>query len=139
MFHDEIRAVSWFDLSSLPAGAEIVEATLSVFVFWVNELAHDGLACTALTSGWDVETVESSFPEFDPEPFDEIADDPDESTYTFDVTTMIEEIVELGEPNHGFMFYFPDGEPTHELWILSCDYYQTNGRPKLTIEYVEPE
>jgi hypothetical protein len=127
-----------FDLSPVPAGATIEEATLTVFSFWMEEIAHDGLACTALTSDWDVETAESNFPTFDDAPYEQIGDDPEETMLVYDVTATIEEIVEFGEPNYGFMMYFPLGEPTHESYVISCDNYDPYGRPKLTVTYTDP-
>jgi hypothetical protein len=82
-----------------------------------------------------VDTIESDFPTFDEEPF---AAELTEYEAVFDVTPLIEETVEFGEPNYGFMLFFPEGEPMHELGILSCDYEDPWGRPFLTIEYTQP-
>jgi hypothetical protein len=106
-----------------------------VLYFWMEEIAHDGLSATAITSDWDVETVEADFPEFDTDPFEEVGDDPYEMQADFDVTDALDEIIQFGEPNYGFMLYFPEGEPPHEAAVLSCDNEQPNGRPKLTITY----
>lgn len=127
-----------FDLSSVPQGSTIEAASLSVFTFWVNELAYDGISGARITSDWDVDTVESNFPDFDAEPYDMEYDDIEEMIPVFDVTETIEDIVEFDEANYGFMLHFLVGDPIHELAVLSCDSADPWGRPSLTITYVEP-
>jgi len=124
-----------FDLSPVPASATIQQATLTLYTFWMGEVPYDSFSATRITSDWDAETVESEFPTFDDEAY-EVA--MTEYEAVFDVTPTIEEIVEFGEPNYGFMLYFVEGEPLHELGVLSCDYEDPSGRPYLTITYTQP-
>ena len=127
-----------FDLSPVPQNAIIEEATLKVFTFWVNELAYDGISGARIISDWDVDTIESNFPDFDSELYDMEYEDLEEMIPVFDVTETIVDIVELGEANYGFMLYFLVGDPIHELAVLSCDSADPWGRPSLTVTYTEP-
>jgi len=127
-----------FDLTTIPDGVTVKDATLTVVGFWMDEVGGEELAATRVTGSWDVETVEASFPPFHPTPYPRVPEDIDTGTNEFIVTDLVRRVVEEGAPNQGFMLYFPNGvsyEDTNDFIAISCDNYNTWSRPSLTITY----
>lgn len=128
-----------FDLSTIPDGVTVQDATLTVVGFWMDEVAGgEELAVTEITGAWDMETVETSFPTFNLTPFLRVPADLDTGDNEFIVTDQVRSVVQDGAPNHGYMLYFRNGvsfEDTNDFIAISCDSSNTWARPSLTITY----
>lgn len=134
-----------FNLASIPAGAKIKDAKLSVYVFDnYYEGTNGPKSLFRLTKSWTGSTVTWSTP-WTTKGGDFSATAVAKSTNTalntwedYAITATIKDMVENNGANYGFLFKFDSMTPARGASIRSSEASQTTQRPKLTVTYELP-
>ncbi len=130
-----------YDLSDIPQGAKIKEATLSFYNYAIDPKLHNQTRNAAksiykITSSWQARTVNwNSNVKFTSSP---IADNPSTSIRVwldYDVTATIKDVIENGAANNGFLMKFKNPSRYLGAKIYASESSQRTYRPKLKIVY----
>lgn len=137
-----LRSLMKFDLSSIPVGAFVTEATLSLYYNPTsNTNGQEGSNAAYLqriTTPWDENTVT-----WDNQPVSTTTDQVTlaESTSlsqdypVIDVTTLVQAMIDDPANSHGFMFRLANEQEYRSMKFASSDYPDAALRPKLEVCY----
>lgn len=143
--NSDIKSVIDFDLSSIPAGATIISAELSLF-FNPDDSSgpHNNLTSSnasylrRVTTPWDESTVtwdtQPSITTVNqvivPESTSSTQDYPD-----MDVTNLVQDMINDPANSHGLMLEGISDQEYHGLYFASSDHQNAELRPKLVVTY----
>lgn len=139
-------------LPELPAGAQILSATLSLYtVPWGEDNRYATVAAHRLLREWQPETANYLTPwstpglqagvDYQDEPFRTIELDDllhAEGWLEVDVTALVQDWL-AGEPNHGLVIRLTgESYGMAHLWVYSGEYEDPNLRPRFSLAYRRP-
>ena len=139
-------------LPEMPAGSEIVSATLSLYtVPWGEDNRYATVAAHRLLREWQPETANYLSPwaapglqagqDYEVEPFQVIDLDRllhDEGWLEFDVTALVQDWL-AGEPNYGLVVRLSDESfGMAHLWVYTGEYEDPSLRPRFSLVYRRP-
>ncbi|NOZ05879.1 MAG: DNRLRE domain-containing protein [Chloroflexi bacterium] len=143
-----------FDLHAIPAEADVVSATLSLYATWQSnglyacgrayglkrpwsEDAADWYAATT-TSLWGQQGASDTTTDRDPASFAlRTFLSGDSRWYDFPVTWLAQRWVNTPQSNHGLLLY-PSGVSSTQMDFASSEFWNLSQRPRLTIVYDLP-
>jgi hypothetical protein len=128
---DSKRALYHFDLSSVPAGATILSATVH---FWVERESKDDVFVHRVTDSWTEygATWNNTAGDFDPDPEARFEPSQEHEYVSVDITSVAQEWVNGSVPNHGLMLI---GEGDKESRFGSRERKKSNERPFLEVTF----
>jgi uncharacterized repeat protein (TIGR01451 family) len=143
------RGLLYFDLSALPSGATINQATLHLWLAsWQRPAGSNApmtISVHPLNGGWEEDTVTwNKWPGHGEEVASIEVQPGPERWYEFDVTTLVQQWVSGAITNNGFALIGDESVGYHDrsFWSKECDPAKcgTNRerQPQLVIEYTEP-
>lgn len=134
-----------FDLTTIPQGANILNAKLSLFSpsDSTRDLSHSTLSGTneffvrRVTSEWDPQTITwQNQPEYSTNgeviSGSSLTHDQD---YEIDITTIVRSIIETDEENYGFLIMLKQESFYRQICFASNNYHDHLMRPHLQIKY----
>lgn len=140
------RFLMRFKLPSLPAGAAVVSATLTLRVeLWGKESFPGAAVVYRVLVPWDPITTTYNSPwstpgmasgiDYDPTPLDLIPV-PDKGWLTFDVSRAVEAWYTLGRPNYGLVVMMSaDSHNQAHHWLFTSEQPDPADRPTLRVAY----
>ena len=136
------RSMIKFDVSSIPAGATVVSATLRLYV--VNKLGQNdsNIGMYFIVTDWEENIVtwtSSGGGGYDPASLAEPLIEWTSGWKEWDVPPgLIHEWIDGVTPNHGLLLDFLGTNKNHVLRFVTKEYADLALRPQLVIEYTEP-
>ena len=136
------RSMIKFDVSSIPAGATVVSATLRLYV--VNKLGQNdsNIGMYLIVTDWEENIVtwtSSGGGGYDPTSLAEPLVEWTIGWKEWDVPVgLIHEWIDAVTPNHGLLLDFLSTKKNHVLRFVTREYADTSLHPQLVIEYTEP-
>jgi tRNA A-37 threonylcarbamoyl transferase component Bud32 len=146
------RIVYQLALPELPAGAEVLSATLSLYtVPWGDDNRYASVAAYRLLRDWDPDTANYLSPwstpglqpgvDYEADPFFTLVLDDllrGEGWLEVDITPLVRGWL-AGEPNHGLMIRMTDDSfGMAHLWVYTGQYEDPDLRPRFSLEYRRP-
>jgi len=145
------RPIIYFNVSSIPAGATILNARLQLYTSHYKSHAQNMTAQVYglkrpwqemqvtwnkadNTTNWTLGGAEDTTQDRDATPSDSKVVSAINTWYNFDVTNLVQQWVSGARPNHG-MLLIATGN-TVEMSFWSSEYSVQNLRPKLMVEYI---
>jgi len=138
------RILFRFDLAALPAGTQVLSATLAVrTALWGKESFPGAAVAYRLLTPWDPTQASYSAPwsrpglaagwDYDATPLD-VAPVPDAGTLVLDVTAAARAWLERGEPNHGLLIMMAeDSHNQAHHWVYLSEQAGPADQPLLRI------
>jgi len=146
------RIAYQFTLPELPAGAEVLSATLSLYtVPWGDDNRYATVAVYRLLRDWDPDTANYLSPwstpglqpvvDYEADPFCTLVLDDllrSEGWLEVDITPLVQDWLG-GKPNHGLMIRMTDDSfGMAHLWVYTGQYEDPDLRPRFSLEYRRP-
>ena len=140
------RLLFRFDLAGLPAGVQIVSATLTLKVeLWGDQPLPGAAVVYRVLTPWDVVTATYDTPwsapglaagiDYDFVPLD-LVSVPDAGYLTFDVSEALRAWVERGQPNYGLVVMMSaDSHNMAHHWVYMSEQADPADRPTLEVVY----
>ncbi len=139
-FFDTARSLIEFNLTVIPAQTVIKRATLSLyFLSYQNITEHTGdnaFTISQITRKWNEDSVCWSN---QPTTINLNVVVPKSwlsyQSYTIDISTIAQDMINHPSDNHGFMLKLVDEFPFRSVVLASSDYSVSSKRPKLVVYY----
>jgi len=143
------RALINFDLSWLPYGATIEQASLSLYSYeslgngtHSTQSGSNASKLQRVTSGWDESIVTWETQPYTTNEYEQILPESTSDIQHYldiDVTNMVQEMVDKPNSSYGFRLSLITEELYRKLVFASSDNADANLHPKLAITYTSPE
>lgn len=133
------RSLIRYDLSSVPAGSTIIEATLSLYQSQQDSASNLQMDLEQVTAAWAENAVTwNNRPATAPCcAATSINNPPSERRFVFDVTTIVDQWVNQSVANHGLYLTSSTSDPYYIIGFGSRE-YDADKRPDLVVHYLPP-
>jgi hypothetical protein len=128
----ESRGLVEFNLSTIPSGANITSAILELYTYTNNP--NDNFAIYRITATWDEMAVTWSNQPAHAATAYATTLVQGAGTYSWNITTLVQEWVNNTYPNYGFKLIRPSALTSSWPYFASSD-HATYAHPKLTVNY----
>jgi hypothetical protein len=132
------RALIQFDLSTIPNGAYVTNASIELWHYSENNSNTLNISIYEITQPW-VESVNwNTRPSYNPSPISTTpVSSPTGNKYNFDITPLAREWVLGNKSNNGVIFIADETTITYKVFA-SSDYGTASLRPKINVTYDLP-